>query len=264
MKILILFFLILLPFKAEAQFTLPFSTTFNCAEQNQDTLGWVVNCDGIVKAGDNRTTGGSDDAITTSANYPGGGGFRGHRYWIGPGQNNNSGSVNYVFTATDNLYIRYYVRWQAGLPLNYQKMVYFDAPPQSPYMEMGDNPTTIRIVIGGSPIAVSGWGWQNLNNGSTNSDGAWHCTEMHLQSVAGSNNDIVEWWFDGVRRMNITTANLPTSFSRFGMPQNQNTDGGHPDMYNDTDDVVIRTTGPIGCIGAAITPNPPTNLRITP
>src|SRR5256885_1336803 len=64
----------LMPVAALASVTLPFSTTYNCAEQSQTTPGWV-NCDGISPSGAWNLNP-FYEQITTAANYSGGGGGR--------------------------------------------------------------------------------------------------------------------------------------------------------------------------------------------
>ena len=111
-----------LPPSVSAGITLPFSTTYNCPEQQQgSTNPFWVTCDGISKAGDWTTKNGSKEQITSAANYPGGGGGRGQRHRIGdsgaPVNNtNNSGGVSFSFNTRHNeVYIRFYVRWEAGM-----------------------------------------------------------------------------------------------------------------------------------------------------
>lgn len=248
------------PKRSHADITIPFSSTFNCPEQNQSTAGWV-NCDGLKRAGAHTTSAGNVSQITSSANFPGGGGGRGHRYWIGPGTNNNSGGIDFEFPPQSELYVRWYVRWQPGLDLNNsQKMLYF-AFGQNVYFDMGDNSTAIRVVVSGEPSTVQGWGWDQLSDGNALaniSDGSWHCTEIHVKRVPGSNNDIAEWWFDGVRRLHFTNLNFSSDFTIFGAPANQRANVS-VDMWNDTDDFEVRTTGPIGCLDA---PAPPQNLEV--
>lgn len=52
--------------------TLPFSTTYNCAENNQDSGNWP-NCDGLSAWGGWHAVAGSGEQITTAANYSVGG-----------------------------------------------------------------------------------------------------------------------------------------------------------------------------------------------
>jgi hypothetical protein len=70
---------------------------------------------------------------------------------------------------------------------------------------------------------------------------------------------------DGVLQLNITDVNMKgsTGFSYFHLPENhQFTTGGGAccDMFEDIDDVAIRTTGPIGPI-VGTSPPPPANLK---
>lgn len=248
----------------------PFSSTFDCPEQAQGTLGWV-NCDGLSKGGDQTTNAGSKEAITIDANFPDGSGGRGQRHWIGPGTNNNSGELNRRFLINQTeIYIRYYFRYEAGYTASGgHKMLYFSQGQDVYFLLPRPSGDRLQIVISGqsyqdtnSPI----FNWVVLNGGSTSSDGKWHCTEIHikLDSPAGSGNGVAEWWFDGVRYMRLTNLNFrnPDGLFEFGAPANTSS-ASSSDKYNDTDDWEIRTTGPIGCTyGIPGKPSAPKNLQV--
>jgi hypothetical protein len=252
------------PQLSHARISLPFSTTFECPPQDQSTPGWV-NCDGLSKAGDNSTDSGKLSEITSSATFEGGGGGLGHRYWIGPGSNNNSGGINFDFTAPQSeVYVRWYVRWQKGLDLDDSQKVLYSIGAGTPlqvYFDLGDNPHALRVVLAGNPSTVQGWGWFELNGNSNASDEEWHCFEVHFKNNPGA-TDVAEWWIDGVKRLHFSDLDYAGDMGGFGLPANQRVDNPSGDFFNDTDDIVIRTTGPIGCIPqTAHPPSPPSSPK---
>lgn len=251
----IIFFLIWS--NAHAAITLPFSTTFDCAEQDQSSGGWV-DCDGLSAAGAHTTSLGAESQITSAANYSLGGGGRGHRYWIGPGSNNNSGGIDFELAIPQTeLYIRWYVRWESGLDLDDSQKVLYSIGGGSAtevYFDLGDNNDMVRVVSSGDVIAFAdGFGWSDLNGGSDASDGAWHCFEVRIKNNAVAGTDVVTWWIDGVQRLNATNVsfNSNDAIVVFGVPSNQRAHNFSGDKFNDTDDFAVRTTGPIGCLSAA-------------
>jgi len=269
----------LLPAYALAAISLPFSTTYNCAEQNQLLPGWVT-CDGITPGGGWSTSLGSVEQITSGANYPGGGGGRGQRHMIGnsTGNTNGSGGVQYSFTAVhQEVFIRFYVRWQAGmkqggtsLPIDKeQKIIYFagGACGQSGGCYFAIHPGSLRFVVSGTPYDGT-WGWDNIMGGAA-SDGQWRCMEVRLKNeTSGSANDgIVQWWVDGTLRLNQTGIDMKgsTGFGGFNLPSNHQFTTLNPalDMFQDIDDVAISKTGRIGCI-ATTPPVAPQSLQLTP
>lgn len=269
--------LCLLPVSALAAINLPFSTTYNCAEQQQgSTNPFWVTCDGIAKYGDWTTASGSKEAITTAANYSGGGGGRGQRHWIGNGTSggSNSGTVWYSFsTSQSEIYMRWYVRPAAGLNMEGagMKMAYFKNQCTQDSFSM--EPGQIRYVVNGTPVGATKFGWDSWMPGGI-SDGAWHWFEIHLKRQNPNNaNGTMEWWIDGVLRAsayNITFSGACTGYDGLELPSNHNfiTVGGLDQPF-DIDDVAIRTTGPIGPLGITppVAPQPPAapqNLQLTP
>jgi hypothetical protein len=238
-----------------------------------------VTCDGIKKAGDWTTSKGSREQITTAANHPGGGGGRGQRHWVGQssGNTNGSGEVFFEFASRQQeLYIRWFTRWQAGLKIGgntapivtKQKLVYFVG--QSCGMSGG----CVIDVEGGSwswTVAgtsyTCGTGWAGLfGSGSAPSDGRWISLELHIKNAtSGQTNGIFQVWVDGAQVCKLTNIDFKgsTGFSGFLFPENgQFTVVGGADMYQDLDDVEIRTTGPIGPSSSVSAPAAPVNLRI--
>ena len=264
-----------LPAFAAAKVTLPFSTTYNCAEQAQGAAGWV-NCDGLMAYGSWTTINGSPERITSAANYPGGGGGRGQRHAIGmQTQPDLSGSLKVEFAEEQELYIRYYVRWEAGLkigdgsasPLKEQKLVYLvgNYAGQSNGLHIDIKDSSFRVVVAGNPFdPVNNKGWNYLFGGGSDpaSDGRWMRFEFHLKNGSGSTG-IFQAWADGELVTNLSNVTYgSTGFSGFVLPENHQfrTPGGPSvDSWQDMDDLAVRTTGPIGPIGS---PAAPTKLRV--
>lgn len=254
--------------------TLPFSSTYNCAEQEQGDGTWV-NCDGISSYGGWTTANGTKEKITSAANYSGGGGGRGQRHAIGnsggaavPDNTNGSGSTQIDFTEVQEIYIRWYVRWESGLKLGNattggtrnHKMIYFAGG----YCGMGGGcyfdlrGTEWAIVVAGTPY-TDGTGWDGLfgcSGHSCPSDGRWIAFEIRVKNeTGGANNGIFQLWIDGTLSASITNIDFAgsTGFSGFLLPENhqfETPSGDAADSYEDIDDVAIQTTGPIGEIGS--------------
>lgn len=233
--------------EAHASVTLPFSTTYNCAENNQDSGAWP-NCDGLSAWGGWHAVAGSGEQITTAANYSGGGGGRGQRHWVSNDKNVNSGSLSVSFATQTEIYVRYYFRYQPGITMLFnsvpQKMIYFG---NSIYCGLG--PTIVRLTVNGTDFDNGGiWGYNDLMGGTTGDD-QWHWMEWHLNLNTG----VVQAWFDGVLRLDLNTVNYAGrtgDFTSFSYPENGQF-GITPgiDLYQDVDDLAISTTGPIGPVG---------------
>lgn len=264
---LLLLGLLLAPLVVHASVTLPFTTTYNCAEQQQADGTWVT-CDGLNSFGGWTTSLGAKEQITTAANYSGGGGGRGQRHWIHDGKNDNSGSVSYSITnAGTELYIRWYFRFQTGLGLGPttgpHKMLYFNPCANNGggcYFALAD--TTVRLTVAANNFDNGAtWGFNNMMGGST-SDGNWHWVELHVKKISNTGADgIVEAWFDGVKRLDRNNVVFNSggsdpgplgSFDGFTLPENgEFSIAGGVDKFEDLDDVAIRSTGPIGALSGS-------------
>jgi hypothetical protein len=97
--------------------------------------------------------------------------------------------------------------------------------------------------------------------------------ELHLgNETGGLNNGVVQLWVDGVLQLDFHDIDFKGSdgFTSFTLPSNHQfttVNGAALDMYEDIDDLAIRTTGPIGPLASVPDSNPPTrpsNLRILP
>jgi hypothetical protein len=257
----------------EAAVTLPWSTTYNCADWNQ--YSDPLNCDGLSKSGAWTTKSGHYEQITADANYPDGAGGKGQRHWIGDGQNNCSGSVKVNFnTPQPELWIRYYIRYQTGFKwasLGYQKLLYFD----NGTLVEPHGWDSLNIYKGTNHLSDHGW-WDTMYKygpidpatGHRISDGSWHCMEWHLRVSDG----LGEAWTDGVKYLSVSGIDYGSDFTGFKFPENENNPNNGQDMYMDLDDLAISNTGPIGPLqgkGAAPPPpppppSPPKNLKIIP
>jgi hypothetical protein len=246
-----------------ASVTLPFSTTHNCAEQDQNSGGWVT-CDGLAAGGGWTTSLGAVEQITTAANYPSGGGGRGQRHWHGNGTNNTSGSISYTITnPSTELWARWHYRYQSGTAMassgGSHKVIYFrgagcNGNSGGCYF-LFDGQTALRITVAGTNFGNGGtYGWNDLMGGVNSADGLWHCNEVHVK-VVGAGTSIAQWWIDGVLRLDQSSVNFGgtgVGFDSFFLPENAvlTTPGG-ADMFEDIDDVALQTTGPIGCLAGA-------------
>ena len=120
--LIILFTIIFTPVSFAAV-SLPWSTTYNCADWAQADLyavagqPWVaspLNCDGVVDYGGWLTSNGSKEQVTLAANNPGGGGGKGQRHWLGDGQTVNSGGTKIEFSSQSEFWMRWYMRFEQG------------------------------------------------------------------------------------------------------------------------------------------------------
>jgi hypothetical protein len=276
------------PGVASAQIPVPFSTTYNCPEQSQATSGWV-SCDGLKKGGDWQTLNGSKEQITTAANYPGGGGGRGQRHWVGQSSPNPnaSGGIGFNFSSpVQEVWVRWYVRWQAGLKLGgnvapiarNHKAIYFAGglcgDGSGCYFDIQGGAWAF-VIHGRSRPVASGWDGMFGTSWNMPSDGRWIMMEIHMkQSTNGLANGIAQWWVDGRLVLDERNHVMTGGFHGFLFPSNAQyttVNGSCCDMYEDLDDVEVRTTGPIGPVNgggssssSSVPPTSPVNLRIVP
>ena len=251
--------------------SLSFQTTFNIPEWNQ-SLGisdaqLAPAGDGIRGEGNWTTTNGSMDQVTLAANYPGGGGGRGYRHWVGDGPSNNGGGIEIFWPATSEYWLRYYVRfqivsgWQQSV---FMKMLYI-LPPGTFYFGFHDS------VVGGhveSDSVDHGFGLGNHKSTvswSVVDDTNWHCMEVHakMNPVGGVGNGVFEFWLDGAKIYSNSSVNFTNSngqqFSGARVGENAHSPAnGGVDFYVDFDDFAISNSGYIGPIGIPS----PKNLRV--
>lgn len=285
----ILFYVLLgcvltLPNISVAGVDLPWSTTFNCAEQLQPN---PVSCDGVTDGPswgyycNSNTT--YKSGIIIDANNPGGGGGLGARFWTGDGSNQDSGTLSVAFNSPQpELYIRWYFKYPLGYAwsaLYYDKWLYMHTDQGSDAIAEPYGPGNMdEIVVGsqgptvppGSNLAYSpSGGWDTIMangaivNGHHVSDGAWHWAEVHIKMDTNGSNGIGEIWTEGVKRVSATNMNWGTktgwTWMHFKSNQALPANGASciPVYY---DDMAIQATGPIGPVGNK--PEPPTNLRV--
>ena len=265
--------------QASASITLPWSTTYNCPELVQGTAPWNafpadLGCDGIESFGAS-TANGQGEQITTAANYSNGGGVRGQRQWNCDGSSCGSGNTQLNFTtAQPELYIRWYMRYQLGYtwanvePIFDKVFFIRDATGNKnsipEFHGTLNNWNMFSQVDSNHDIpAPSGW---TFTQGGTTGDGQFHCYEVHIKEDTNGSNGIGEFWFEGVLKGSITNINYGTApgWTEMEIGSNQGTvANGGVNFAVDFDDIAIRTTGPIGCLGADVTPpSAPTNLQI--
>jgi hypothetical protein len=262
------------PLAARAQIL--FETTYDCPESTQAQwfAGTPVNCDGLGRAGgwypDGDSTKG--EQITAAANYPGGGGGRGQRHFIGDGTNNTSGGAGINFPRSPEFWLRAYVRYELGFTWDLtgysinHKMFYPEivnvAGRGNLWFAFGFVNSSFGMQSY-SPNPKSTRHWQSIF-GQT-SDESWHCLEWHMKVDTNGANGIAEGWVDGVHEFRRTDIDYGghSGWASVHLGQNHNQPANGRIMFFDIDDVVISTTGPNGCLGAS-NPSPaaPTNLRV--
>lgn len=249
-------------------------TTYNCPESNQ--LQWFagtpLNCDGLTSAGNWYPNGDTSKGsqITSAANFPGGGGGRGQRHWIGDGVNSTSGGTTINFPRTGEFWLRAYVRYERG----------FTWSPSKGIAHKMFYPEIVNVAGRGNLWFAFGFvdgvfGMQSYapNPKSTRtwwsifgqpSDESWHALEWHMKVDTNGANGIAEGWVDGVLEFRRTNIDFGThsGWASVQLGQNQGDPMNGRIMFFDFDDVVISLTGPIGPISCAPAICPPRNLRV--
>jgi hypothetical protein len=272
------------PSPTYAAVPLPWSTTYNCPDWTQsDGLYGVVQCDGLTGEGgwtcDNGDGTVREEHITVLANYPGGGGGKGQRHWLGDGINNISGGMRISLTSLEpELWIRWYMRYEGGftwLALNNQKILYINAAGPNaviPQYAWSDETRVVSRDYGGYYSSGPGGGWNTVMaaggtdaRGNKTSDGQWHRYEVHIKADTNGADGIAEMWIDGIRRVHVTNANFGArGWDDIAIGENGFEPVNGRCMAVDFDDFAIRATGPIGPVGPADTlaPAAPTNLTV--
>ena len=241
--------------------TLPWSTTFNFPDiyntANNDGMYPPPQSSAYVLCG-NMTQ------VSAAANYPGGGGGNGLRFWDGDGGNMHSSFPEVFFPSPQKeLWFRWYMRYQQGYrwnPLNYAKHLYiFTQSPSNAVIPEYAWANKYRLgaqAIGAGASYTGNTGWQSLYG--TASDGSWHCYEVHIKMDTGQANGIAEFWIDGVNQASTGNANFSygdttaaQGWLHVDIKSNQSSPSNGTCMYVDYDDIAISTTGRIGPIGPA-------------
>ena len=254
--------------------TMPWSTTFDCAEQDQTSLGWP-SCDGLVKSGDGWAV--QPCAITSAANYSGGRGGRGTRStWLANNGNSASACGEPAFNLPGRqpeLWARWYQRYQPGWKASAGIKNFYIGPPISQsgdaiyFNTLSDG---LRTVANGTHIvqSVNNYFANEYGGGTTTSNGAWVCNETHwkVESTSGGTDAQIDWWMNGKLYLHSsnTTLGSTVGYQYGSIPSNGETTGNPLAFYIDIDDIEISTTGRIGCLGGTdqTPPAAPSNLRI--
>ncbi|MEA1925075.1 MAG: hypothetical protein U9M95_04325 [Candidatus Altiarchaeota archaeon] len=245
-----------------AAIDLPWETTYNCSDWNNYTD--PLSCDGLSKGGGWTDSEGHFEQITAAANYPGGGGGKGQRHWIGPGTNSNSGGIGLYFnTPQTNFWMRCYIRWEAGFNNNWNqyKMLYiYPSTGNVAVWQPGYGNNGIRLYHNSANYGCDNCGFGGAFYQSGISDGSWQCMEIHFDIP----NSVFQAWVNGNLVINSSTVS-------YGMPDVSSIligsnckDVTNPQcMYVDYDDIAISNTGYIGPINATDT-NPPAHSNPHP
>ncbi len=212
--------------------------------------------------------------ISSEANFPGGLGGNGVRNWFGDGRNNYSGTFQFDFsevtsTPVEQVWIRFYVRWQSGMQIQDQKLPYFNLSNCGPQATTGGCYMNLRrsehlLTVGGRTFEGGSWGWTDMMRGSK-SDGNWKCYEMRLKAETNDskNDGEVQLWVDGTQRflnkkVDFRAPSNP-GFSGFQLPGNVSAVtvvGGNgredapeksPANWIDIDDVAASSSQRVGC-----------------
>ena len=260
---------------AQTQSGVVWQTTFNCGDWNQAMgLADTDVCgasDGIRGHGAWATAGHpSGDEITTAANYAGGGGSHGFRHWRGDGFDNNGGGIKIGLPAGyAELYIRFYMRYQAGFKWSggnpdFTKELYAlgNTAPDWTFGFHGGN--GIWGWTNGGSADTGTLGWSSIMNGPA-SDGNWHCYEYHIKRGTTTSNGVKEYWVDNTRGLSMTNVDSGTTgtWNSFVIGSNQNAPLNGTEMYTDYDDFAVATSGRVGCSGTPLQrPAAPTNVHV--
>lgn len=249
----------------EAAIDLPWSTTFDCADWEQDT---TLNCSNLIQWG-GWTCNGTKTQITSAANYSSATGGKGARFYYGDGTNVNSACLRVDFTtAQPELWIRWYQRYEAGFQwsaLIYDKMLYIHSAGDSDVVPEPIGSDSFQLASNRYGHArCDNCGWATIFGGSS-SDGSWHCYEIHIKMDTNGSDGIGEWWIDGVKKISTTNVNWGTQpgWTWFHFLSNQSSPNNGRCMAIDFDDIVVSNTGYIGPINNSDSPpSPPPVVEI--
>jgi hypothetical protein len=278
--------------QAQSSPNIVWQTTFaNCPDWNQfmglsDDKMCAVG-DGLQGWGAWTTANGNGDSITAAANNPNGGGGKGYRSMVGDGGNNSGGGFRiWLPSVMSELWLRYYMRHQAGFGWeydqpHYEKDLYFnDTAKGASVFVFGylNGHFGVTGVQPGTP-QYSGFNtadsWQGINGGKKG-DGKWHYFEVHVKMDTNGANGIAETWVDGVHTSRFTNANFGggmgySAWQYLSVAINQHfVINNGVDMGVDYDDFAVSSNGYIGPVNgggggqSSQLPSAPANLRIAP
>jgi hypothetical protein len=221
-------------------------TTYNCAEWEGTTSPKTQpGCDGLSRGGDEQT-GGKYEQITGGANYPGGGGVRGQRHWIGYGcctgnERSTSGGLDIDFSSPPSkFWMRWYMRFENGFnhDWSHYKMLFLYDDTRIALDVNGDG--SINMVSPNYHCSNCGWGY-NFYTGDI-SNGSWVQMELHMDV----SSNLIEFWVNGELVWQETSATDISAPNRIRIGSNIKNFNQVPAMYIDYDDIAISTTGYIG------------------
>jgi len=210
-------------------------------------------------------------SITSSANNPSGSG-EGFRKIDGDGGNIYTGPLAVAFpSAQKELWIRWYQRheddyvWKTiskgDVPL-YDKHVYLATDTQNTAAIAEYHYDTYAIIAQNTPdyyqvTTEAGEGWTGIMNGDE-SDGLFHCFEIHIKMDTDGTDGIGQIWIDGVLKASeidvnwsgvdrntpeeIATAQEGWIFFKLG--SNQGSPNNGTSMYVDHDDLSVYNSTP--------------------
>jgi len=243
---------------------LPWETSYDCEEwehgqgeincqDDENALAIALNYQGTNCAAE-------PEAITASSNYPlGNPDSLGQRHCQGDGGGDNNGGLRVDLDAPqDELWIRWYMRYEQGYHwdgdhtpppgLLYDKWLYINSgEPDAIIPEWNDwHGTTIACANGyRSRSWIYGWDDVMVNgttiDGHKASDGAWHSYEIHIKMDTDGTDGLAYMWIDGNLRMSDTGADFgstPGWFKVFFGSNQAYADNGKP-MSVDFDDLKI-------------------------
>jgi len=205
-------------------------TTFDCAEWGRqdgdltcDDMNEGLSCEdysylfGCSVGGCGTDCLSLEEEITTSANYPLGGGGRGmlHKLCGCPEatlSTSSSGGVQILFPATKELWIRSYMKWGA----NRTWVDAHDADMKLFYLydDTGSAQTILSWHNGVLSSGVQGvvsanhdttLTWEDVHgNGTKTGDDEWHYIETHIKMDTDGTDGVYEVWVDNSQRQNKT------------------------------------------------------------
>jgi hypothetical protein len=247
-----------------ADITLPWSSSY--AHLSTDWTAANGNSWRVIPGGDgllqnySSTSTAHHEQITTLANYSDGAGGRGQRHYLGTANDSESeGCVLYFTSGVRELWVRWYMRFESGLQFNNGsgfKVLYFKKPGGSNLGFLifgnGGNEILYSAQTGdGQNYGTSGkYDLRNLFSGSTISDGAWHCFEIHLKSetTISPANGVFDFWVDGVSRIHYTNINHGIWSGGTYIGGLSIGDNAHgvltQERYIDFDDFMVQSTTP--------------------
>lgn len=270
--------------------TLPFQTTFNCAESHGYSAtygtGWQsgMNCDGMTGSlGSTCSPGDHPSWVISEANMPTGGGGRGLKVFVGgPNRNNGSGGIAIPLDATvQEFWIRLYMKYPLGMRSTIggedwgHKILWITGPPNLATI-LEPDPDGIKIWNQGQSSEIvknTSWTWNQIWGHATpgsnlTADGLWHLWEMRVKYNDGSNNGIQQVWVDNVLRLDASNLNITTGgANHIRVHVNQAGVEGGVCVPIYFDDIAVSTTGRIGPLESTtytVTPSSGANGSISP